>query len=168
MPTPQKISPKALIQQTADGYSIRFDRHLDHPVHTVWEAISEPEWLAKWLANVTIHPVPGGDVIIVFTNSPSTSKGKITRIEPPHLLEYTWQEGKDGVSLVCWELFPEGSDKCQLVLTHTRLANDVASFAAGWHTHLDLLTEVLTGDRTEFTWKDEWWESKLPLYGTGS
>jgi uncharacterized protein YndB with AHSA1/START domain len=161
-------SATGLITHQADGYAIRYERHLAHPASKVWTAITEPVALAKWLANVRIDPRPGGDIVIEFTNSPSTSTGKITRIVEGSLLEYTWQEGNDGPSIVCWELFPEGADSCRLVLTHTRLTKDIPSFGAGWHTHLDLLSEVLDGKRVSFSWDDEWWMSKLPFYGTGS
>ena len=67
------------------------------------------------------------------------------------LLEHTW-EFEDENSLVCYELSEEG-DKVRLVLTHSRLETTdiVLSVSGGWHTHLNVLEDVLAGgDRRPF------------------
>jgi uncharacterized protein YndB with AHSA1/START domain len=33
-----------------DGYVLRFERHLGHPVERVWWAITEPGELAQWFS----------------------------------------------------------------------------------------------------------------------
>ena len=33
-----------------DGYQLRFERHLLHPVEKVWAALTDPAQLAQWLA----------------------------------------------------------------------------------------------------------------------
>jgi len=159
------MSTKGLITQDGPQYAIRFERHLDHPASMVWDALTQPVNLAKWLARTTVDLRPGGDFILEFTNSPSVSKGKITRLREYALLEYSWHEGQQSSSLVTWELVPQGPAACLLILTHTRLTQDIPDFGAGWHTHLDLLTEVLEGNRDTFSWDDAWWRAKLPLYG---
>ena len=49
----------------------------------------------------------------------------------------------------------EIEDKVRLVLTHRRLAsdNEVLSVSGGWHTHLDILEDVLEGREPEAFWK---------------
>ena len=164
LPDQDHSAQNGIIKRAPDGYSIRFERRLSHPLEKVWKAITQPDILAKWLAVVTIDPTPGGEMTIAFTNSPSTSRGRITRISAPRLIEYTWQENNDLPSLVCWELKPDGRDGCILILTHSLLNNEIPSFGAGWHTHLDLLGEVLDGKRGQFSWNDQWWKNKLPGY----
>ena len=72
--------------------------------------------------------------------------GKVTRCEPPHVLQHTW-EFEDENSEVCYELTEEG-DMVRLVLTHRRLDTQdiVLSVSGGWHTHLNVLVDVLNGD----------------------
>lgn len=150
-----------------DGvYTLRFERHLPHPVSKVWDALTQPAYLAKWLAEATVDLQPGGVFILDFTHSPDVMRGQITRVREYALLEYTWSEAPvQEDSLVCWELLPQGPNACLLVLTHTQLKRQVPDYGAGWHTHIDLLAEVLDGIRTEFSWDDAWWKSKLPDYG---
>lgn len=157
-------TPPGVIRREADEFSVRFERYLDYPVTRVWDAISQPAEMARWLADVSLDPRPGGTIEIRFFHADSVSRGNITRINPPTLLEYTWQENGGPVSLVRWELFEEGAGKSRLVLTHLKLDSEIPSFAAGWHTHLDLLGQVLDGLRPSFSWDDDWWKSKLPLY----
>ncbi|MDF5757565.1 SRPBCC domain-containing protein [Spongiactinospora sp. TRM90649] len=74
----------------------------------------------------------------------TVSHGQIVRVEPPHLLEYTW----DGETLR-WELFPDdtdGTDGCRLVFTNVFDDRDTAlPAAAGWHAGLETLAAELDG-----------------------
>ncbi|HTJ13420.1 MAG TPA: SRPBCC family protein [Dinghuibacter sp.] len=159
--------PGSILRQ-GDAYTLRFERHLPHPVKRVWTALTEPEYLAKWMAPATVDLQPGGVFILDFAHDPKVMEGKITRVREYALLEYTWGGDVGPRSLVTWELLPQGPEACLLVLTHSKLTEDVQGFGAGWHTHIDLMAEVLDGTRDEFTWDDDWWRSKLPDYGTGS
>jgi uncharacterized protein YndB with AHSA1/START domain len=73
--------------------------------------------------------------------------GKVTRCEPPYVLAHTWEFGEES-SEVCYELTKQG-DRVKLVLTHRRLetADTVLSVSGGWHTHLNVLVDVLCGDK---------------------
>jgi len=78
--------------------------------------------------------------------------GTVTQCEPPHLLAYTW-DFEDEHSEVCYELTEEG-DKVRLVLTHRKLASlkEILSVSGGWHTHLDILEDVLEGREPQAFW----------------
>lgn len=160
--------PLGSVLQQDGVYTLRFERHLEHPVSKVWDALTQPACLAKWFAKATVDLRTGGDFILDFTHSPDVMRGKITRLREYAILEYTWSELQGEESLVCWELCPQGPDACLLILTHSRLTRQVPDFGAGWHTHIDLMVEVLDGSREAFSWDDEWWRSRLPDYGTGS
>ena len=159
--------PLGRILQENGQYTLRFERHLGHPVSTVWDALTQPDLLIKWLAEATsVDLRPGGDFCLAFTHYPSVTQGKITRIEEYALLEYTWHEGQESDSLLTWELLPQGPDACLLILTHARIVKAAPDFGAGWHTHLDLLVEVLQGHRESFSFTEAegWWKERLPLY----
>ncbi len=69
-----------------------------------------------------------------------TLECRITACDPPRLLGYTW--GNDWGE-VTFELEPRGSEVL-LVVTHRRLdPKGMASVAAGWHAHLDILSDRL-------------------------
>lgn len=65
------------------------------------------------------------------------------RCTPPTLLVFEW-EFCEGMSEVTFELSPEG-ESVRLVLTHRRLLHkeNKVSVAAGWHTHVGLLMDLL-------------------------
>lgn len=142
------------VRRVADGYELRFERFLAHPVPMVWAALTESDALAGWLAPGTIDLVPGGRVRLAFANVDHVVEGAVVAVAPPRLLEYTWGEGHGSVR---WELSArEGGT--WLELTHAFPAVDeAASFLAGWHTHLELLALSLAGRPAPWPW-DRWHE----------
>ena len=78
-------------------------------------------------------------------------KGHVIRVEPPYLLVHSWDEESSSAE-VSFELSEEGN-KVRLILTNRRLPNrgELVGVSGGWHSHLQVLEEVLSGDpRTPF------------------
>lgn len=149
-----------------DESTVKFERMLPGPVERVWAYLTESEKRARWLCGGDVETAIEGNVDMHFHNLSLSSEediqrpdkykdmpekmsftGSVTRCEPPHVLEHTWNFG-DESSLVCYELTEE-SDKVRLVLTHRRLdsTDTVLSVSGGWHTHLNLLVDVLNGSK---------------------
>lgn len=132
-----------------DANTVRFERLLPGPIERVWAYLTQPQFLRTWLAESTMDLRIGGAVELRFNTEevPERAKagavdqGIITRYEPPHALAFTWQKAPDGpvTSHVAFEL-EAVADQVRLVLTHSRLQHSsLASFGAGWHTHLGVL-----------------------------
>jgi uncharacterized protein YndB with AHSA1/START domain len=120
-----------------DSFGVRFERILDHPVPTVWQAITEPGLLAQWLAPATIK-----DNCISLQLTGGKMGGKILQWKKNELLEYEWHNG----TIVRFELLAEGPGRCRLVFTHTHIIESQLSGAAtGWHYHMDVLGIILDG-----------------------
>ena len=151
-----------------DENTVRFERLLPGPIERVWSYLTEGEKRAAWLCGGNVETRKDGHVDMHFHNvslsrasegdiprpekyrdRPETMSftGTVTRCEPMHLLEHTW-EFDDEHSLVRYELTEKG-DKVRLVLTHSRLETrgTVLSVSGGWHTHLNVLQDVLEGER---------------------
>jgi uncharacterized protein YndB with AHSA1/START domain len=141
-PTPS--GPHGTLTATDDGcWALRFERALAHPVQRVWQALTEREHLRVWFPSaVDLSPPAGTDIEFRFPSGrASTSTGKITRSDPPNLLEYTWDE-----DVLRWELAATGDAECQLVFTHVVAdRSGVAQAAAGWHAGLETLEAWLGG-----------------------
>jgi uncharacterized protein YndB with AHSA1/START domain len=124
-------------QQTVDGRpALRLERRLDHPVERVWRAVTQPAELARWfVAEVPWTPEAGEE----FEAGGET--GRITALEPPRLLAWTW-----GVERYSFELAPDG-DGCLLVFTHVFNPELGPGWqhAAGWETYFDRLDAHLAG-----------------------
>jgi uncharacterized protein YndB with AHSA1/START domain len=131
--------------------ALRFERQLARPVEQVWAVLVEPERIARWLAKAEVEARAGGRFHLDFHDGASVVDGRISRWEPPHLLEHSWPEkNANGNSLVRWELSPAG-EGTRLVLTHRLDAGgDLADFASGWHWHLDALDKALDGETVAF------------------
>ena len=80
------------VHKRADGYQLRFERHLLHPVEKVWAALTNPAQLAQWLAPGEIELTLGGRVSLAFTDGDGVIDGQVTAIAPPRLLEFTWTD----------------------------------------------------------------------------
>src|SRR3954470_21597516 len=140
--------------------SIRLERVLDAPRETVWRYLTEAELRQQWFMGGTDATGVGEFDLVIDHDKLSTDevpypeenaayKGtvwheKVTRFEPPRLLETTFQGGKGGV--VTYELVPEG-ERTRLVLTHSGITSDTGfqNFGGGWNSHMAVLQERLAG-----------------------
>ena len=155
-----------------DESTVRFERLLPGPIERVWEYLTASDKRATWLAAGVTELEVGGKVEMHFHNASLSSRpdvpppekyrdlpeqmsfgGTVTRCEPPRLLAYTW-DFENEHSEVCYELEQRG-DKVRLVLTHRNLASEdeILSVSGGWHTHLDILADVLEGREPRAFWK---------------
>jgi uncharacterized protein YndB with AHSA1/START domain len=144
------------LERTADGGVIRFERHLDHPIREVWDAITNPERLADWWlpfdADITVDLREGGEMVFSATgDEPVTFTCTILRLEPPMLLEHTHA---DPGSSMRWELEPVGTG-CILRLSHFVPDADAAignCYVVGLHASLARLEPCLARRPVAWDW----------------
>lgn len=169
-----------------DGSTIRFERVLPGPIERVWAYLTDPEKRGKWLAAGPMELKVGGRVQSDFmhanltrANEPTPERyksmehgvslfGKVTRVDPPQVLAYSWGEEGGRESEVTFELTSQGN-KVLLVLTHRRLAGraELLSVASGWHTHLGILEDNLNEQEPRPFWStharlEKEYEPRLP------
>lgn len=135
------------ISKKDDGYCVVFERRLAFDAMTVWDALTNPQKMRIWFLETEMELKPGAKMIIRFNDEhDSVTYGKITEVQPGKLFEYRWEnpDGPDEISR--WEIVPEGSHACKLILTHSRIDESYATrVPPGWHIMLDHLEEVLEG-----------------------
>jgi len=147
--------------------AIRLERTLDAPVETVWRYLTEAELRSRWFMGGTDATGIGEFELLVdhdklssdsvpYPESYECYKGavwteKVTRFDPPRLLETTFQGGKNGI--VTYELFPVG-DRTRLVLTHRGIESGTGAqdFGSGWNSHMAVLAERLAGRDVKNFW----------------
>ncbi|HEV9035592.1 MAG TPA: SRPBCC family protein [Puia sp.] len=129
-----------LFFRTVDTVGVCFERILDHSPSRVWEVLTQPAHLSRWLAPAEIKGGAGGEIRLQMTGG--TMGGRILQWKENALLEYIWYNG----TVVRWELLQEGKDRTRLVFTHTHVQQiQLLDAAKGWHYHLDLLSIELDG-----------------------
>jgi uncharacterized protein YndB with AHSA1/START domain len=153
-------SPSLYAQPVAPE-TIRLERLMPTTPDRLWSWLTDPAKRALWLAGGSTDERKGGAIELVFRNSTLNTgeddpaparyaaeagemsvRGEILECDPPHRLAFTWPGGSE----VTFDLAAEGDSTC-LVVTHRKIARRGAmlSIAAGWHTHLDILTARLDG-----------------------
>jgi uncharacterized protein YndB with AHSA1/START domain len=143
-----------------DDRSVRYVRTLDAAPEEVWAALTDPERLARWMLtdSMVMEPRVGGEVHYAWSHD--HSDGIVAVWDPPHTLEYTWNED-NGASVVRFELAARHGGT-ELTLFHRFISPRFASeIGAGWHTHLDLLDATLRGGTFEFGPR---YDTLKPLY----
>jgi uncharacterized protein YndB with AHSA1/START domain len=157
------------VQQTRAGQVLRFERHYEHPVERVWQALTTPERLVEWLAAAHVEPRRGGRIELRWQNTDGQGDspvlhGEITEYDPPRLIEYHG----DIHGVLRWEL-AEADGGCDLRFTST-LAEPLDpemtdTVLAGWHSHLDFLADALDGRPVDWpNWPVDRWKEHYESY----
>ncbi|MGH2867475.1 MAG: SRPBCC family protein [Solirubrobacteraceae bacterium] len=106
----------------------RIERQLELPadVEQAWQALTEPEWLALWLADeVELEPWPGGAAR--FRVGESERTGWVEEVSPPSTdddhgarLIFWWSEDDEPASRVELTLMPAGEGLTCIRVVETR------------------------------------------------
>ena len=143
--------------------TLTIQRWLPGPVERIWSYLTDSDKRAKWLASGDVTLAPGAALELVWRNGAISKAGDampagfaeeqrmgshIIAVDPMRMLSFAWGSGT-----VTFELMPK-NDKVLLTVTHTGLsaASGLTQIAAGWHTHLDILRAVLSGDEAPSFW----------------
>src|ERR1051325_9631239 len=96
------------VRKVGETAEITFVRHLARPIEKVWAALTVPERIADWFAEVeTLDLRLGGAIHLRFPEVDVRIQGVITAYEPPRRLTWTWPHAEGGESRVSFELRSE-------------------------------------------------------------
>ena len=166
--------------------AVRFRRLLPGSIDLVWSYLVDGEKRGKWLASGDTDAKVGGSIELNFHNAglstldddPAPEKykdmpdkmhfdGVVTACEPKTLFQHTWRDG-DEETEVTYELEAH-DDGVLLTLTHRRVESRTTktSVLGGWHTHLNILEDILRGNEPQPFWKvhtplEEEYETRIP------
>ena len=126
--------------------AIEVDQFVARPVQRVWQALTDPDLLARWLMPNDFKPVVGHQ--FTFRTEPVPQHGfdgivycQVLALDPPQLLRISWRGGTLDTT-VTWHLVPEGTGT-RFLITHDGFDDtDPAQQAAmkilggGWRGHL--------------------------------
>lgn len=140
-------TPGPLADVTIDDgggrWTLVFVRTLRHPREKVWGALTDPHQLPEWAPFAPDRDLSRtGDATLRMVDGEQVEEfpARVTRAEPPTLLEYTW-----GDDLLRWEL-EASKTGTRLTLRHTVEDRDtLPKVAAGWHLCLDVAERLLDG-----------------------
>lgn len=138
-----------------DAYTIEVRRRYEAHIDDVWDAITNPERLRRWLKPVTGELRLGGKYEL-----DGGEHGEILECEPPRLLKVSWLYGPDadawpGTSEVRVRLAPGPNDETEFELIHAAVVEDPlfptygpGAGGVGWDLYLFALARLLTDGET--------------------
>ena len=138
-----------------DAYTVELRRRYDAHVDDVWDAITSPERLSRWLKPVTGDLRLGG-----MFELDGGEHGEILRCEPPRLLRVSWLFGPDadawpGTSEVEVRLAPDPTGGTAFELVHAAAVGEPmfpiygpGAGGVGWDLHLLALAGFLADGET--------------------
>ena len=157
--------------KTVDAYGVvtepatlTIKRVLPGPIERVWDYLTNSERRRQWLAVGEMELRVGAPFELTWRNDELTDpsghrpdefscehsmSSEITEVDPPHKLAFSWSN-TGGVEFT---LETQG-DKVLLTVTHRRLPDHstLLNVATGWHNHLDLLVNRVSGTKPEPFW----------------
>jgi len=126
------------------------EQFFNHPIDTVWKAISDEKEISTWFIDASFKAEPGFQY--TFTRESTVIKGEVLTADPVHTLVYTWIVGDPNtVTTVSWRL-KEVDGGTQLSLEHSGISgypseematNMFNGFSQGWDQCLSGLTSHL-------------------------
>lgn len=142
------------LEQSGDGWQLRFTRKLPHPPEKVWRALTEPEHLAAWFpTDIEGERRTGAALRFVFRDGEGPPvDGEMITYDPPSVLEFRW----GGDEILRFELQPDGNGSVLTFLNTFDELGKAARDAAGWHACLDVLGYHLKGERAPWTPTERW------------
>jgi len=76
-----------------------------HSPERVWEALTDPNQLSRWLMPTDFKPLIGFRFRLDRPGR-SAIEGKVIEVEPGKRLAYTWNDDEEGEGIVAWRLEP--------------------------------------------------------------
>lgn len=130
------------MEQTPEGWALRFVRHLPHPPSAVWAAFTDPEQRQAWFPDTMVGEFEPGARLRFVTGMESFPEftGTVLAVEPERLLEFTWGEDR-----LRFEIAPTQGGCTLTLLDRISELGKGARDGAGWHVCLDSLGAALAG-----------------------
>lgn len=132
-------------------------------IEDLWDACTQPDRLARWIASVSGDLEPGGAFTARFTSGWEGS-GRVDACDRPHrLLVTTWEDESADQESTIEALLERVDGGTRLVIEERGVPLDqLPAYGAGWQVHAeDLATHVLGQDRDE---DEARWVDMVPLY----
>jgi uncharacterized protein YndB with AHSA1/START domain len=143
--------------RSTDGKgAIRMQDRYPTSIEDLWSALTDPQRLTRWVAEVDGDLSPGGTFHARFTSG-WDGIGRVDDCEPPRRLLLTMSPGGEDETAIEALLSTDG-DGTRLVIEERGIPLDeLAAHGAGWQAHVeDLGAHIAGGDTAE--WRDRWIE----------
>jgi len=155
---------------SADGKGVvRIEDRYDTGIDDLWEAITEPDRLARWWGTVEGDLRPGGSFRL---SSEWDGTGRVEACDPPRRLRVTWRESDEsyrkGQGVPPFDasveaiLSPAGEQTILVIEVRGMPLDKIAFYGVGWQIHAENLAIHVSGrERGD---PEARWEELIPPY----
>lgn len=149
------------ITQHGDRVTIHVEDVYPTTIDDLWDAVTSPARLARWIATVTGDLQPGGAFHVTFTST-WDGPGRVEACDPPYGYSLVMEPGTPQEGRIAVRLTEEG-DSTRLVVEDFGIpAAEQLAHGAGWQVHLEDLRSHIDG-REPTPWRTRW-QALMPDY----
>ena len=130
------MSVDSRISRAPSGFLLEFDEFYATDPDDLWQAVTTPERLARWMAPYQGDFRLGGRWDAIGSDGGVYCSGEVTACDAPRGFTTTWQVRGEQVTELVVRLEPEG-DGTRLRLRHEGVTR--TEYGAGWHAYLEAL-----------------------------
>ena len=141
------------ISAAETGFLLEFDELYDTDVDDLWNAITTPERLSRWMAPYRGAFRLGGRWEAIGSDGGVYCGGEITSCDAPRGFTTTWQVVDEPPTRLVILLEPEGA-RTRLRLRHEGVTD--IEYGAGWHAYLEFLARHLADPERDLAKGEEW------------
>lgn len=141
------------IEKDGDGYRMVYEEVYATDRDDLWDAVTSPERLARWMARYTGELRLGGRWEVASDDDGPWGRGEVIACDPPAGFVTTWHAtGEEPTELtVRLESVPEGT---RLVLDHAGVQS--LFYGPGWQTYLERLATHVADPAADPGGEDAW------------
>lgn len=145
--TPFDENRHGSLQQQNGNVEVIFNRHFNHSIEKVWQAITNPDDLNVWFPGLSFELKLGGQFEIWFggkCEGPAHVTGVVEELDPPNRLR---------LGSMCFDLAATDTG-CTLTFSDVLWFDDrpktdfAISVLGGWHSYMDSLCTFIEGQHT--------------------
>ncbi len=149
------------LRADVESGAVRVEDRYPTDIEDLWSALTEPERIARWIADVDGELRPGGRFRISFTSG-WAGVGRVEECERPRRLLLTLAPGAADETVIEAALTAHGEQTHLVVEERGLPVGELPEHGAGWQAHLEDLAALVAGREPE-DWRGRWTEL-TPIY----
>ncbi|MFZ3454811.1 SRPBCC domain-containing protein [Arthrobacter sp. 7Tela_A1] len=139
--------PQGRIERLTDGWALAFDKQFDYPTAHIWDVLTNPRKVEKWLGSVTPGWELGKEYTLDMGNG--TASGTVLQLNPRSSLQISWDDELGEESVLEWQVLESDGGALLTFRSRTDTADFLAEGSAGWEGLHDAFAAVAAGGTPE-------------------
>ena len=146
--------PEGRIEKLTDGYAVAFDRQLDYPTAHIWDILTNPAKVSRWLGNISPAWKLGKEYTLETDGGSST--GTVLQLEPRSSLQITWEDDLGTESVLEWQVLESSGGALLQFRARTDSPDFLTEGSAGWQGILSDFASVAAGKEPDPDSMGDW------------